>query len=179
VAALILQRGLDLTPILHGGGQEREIRSGTLNAPAIVSFAAAAKSAIENRVANFKKVRELRDYFISQLKMAIPDLVINSVSDPALPGIVNATFPGTESDALLLLLDSEGISASAGSACSAGVPRPSHVLLALGISEADADASLRISIGSTNTKEEIDQVIKVFPSVVERARSAFVVNGLN
>ncbi len=179
VAALILQRGLDLTPILHGGGQEREIRSGTLNAPAIVSFAAAAKSAIENRVANFKKVRELRDYFISQLKIAIPDLVINSVSDPALPGIVNATFPGTESDALLLLLDSEGISASAGSACSAGVPRPSHVLLALGISEADADASLRISIGSTNTKEEIDQVIKVFPSVVERARSAFVVNGLN
>jgi cysteine desulfurase len=178
VAALILERGLDLTPILHGGGQEREIRSGTLNAPAIVSFAAAAKSALENRESNFKKVRELRDYFILQLKKSLPDVVINSVSDPALPGIVNATFPGTESDALLLLLDSEGISASAGSACSAGVPRPSHVLLALGISESDADASLRISIGTTNTKEEIDQVISVFPSVVERARSAFAVSKL-
>ena len=178
IAALILERGLDLTPILHGGGQEREIRSGTLNAPAIVSFAAAAKSAIENRETNFKKVRELRDYFISKLQTAVPDVVINSVSDPALPGIVNATFPGTESDALLLLLDSEGISASAGSACSAGVPRPSHVLLALGISESDADASLRISIGTTNTKEEIDQVIAVFPSVVERARAAFAVSKL-
>ena len=178
IAALILERGLDLTPILHGGGQEREIRSGTLNAPAIVSFAAAAKSAIENRDSNFKKVRELRDHFISKLQIAVPDVVINSVSDPALPGIVNATFPGTESDALLLLLDSEGISASAGSACSAGVPRPSHVLLALGISESDADASLRISIGTTNTKEEIDQVIAVFPSVVERARAAFAVSKL-
>ena len=178
IAALILERGLDLTPILHGGGQEREIRSGTLNAPAIVSFAAAAKSAIENRESNFKKVRELRDYFISKLQIAVPDVVINSVSDPALPGIVNATFPGTESDALLLLLDSEGISASAGSACSAGVPRPSHVLLALGISESDADASLRISIGTTNTKEEIDQVISVFPSVVERARAALAVSKL-
>ncbi len=178
IAALILERGLDLTPILHGGGQEREIRSGTLNAPAIVSFAAAAKYAIKNRESNFKKVRELRDYFISKLQTAVPDVVINSVSDPALPGIVNATFPGTESDALLLLLDSEGISASAGSACSAGVPRPSHVLLALGISESDADASLRISIGTTNTKEEIDQVIAVFPSVVERARAAFAVSKL-
>ena len=94
-------------------------------------------------------------------------------------GIVNATFPGTESDALLLLLDTEGISASAGSACSAGVPRPSHVLVALGLSETDADASLRISIGTTNTKSEIDQVLAVMPSVVERARNAFVVSELN
>ena len=178
VAALILQRGLDLTPILHGGGQEREIRSGTLNAPAIVAFSAAAEFAIANLATNFKKIRELRDYFISGLKICVPDVSINSISDPALPGVVNATFPGTESDALLLLLDTEGISASAGSACSAGVPRPSHVLVALGLSETDADASLRISIGTTNTKEEIDQVLLVMPSVVERARNAFVVGGL-
>ena len=178
VAALILQRGLDLTPILHGGGQEREIRSGTLNAPAIVAFSAAAEFAIANLATNFKKIRELRDYFISGLKKCVPDVSINSISDPALPGVVNATFPGTESDALLLLLDTEGISASAGSACSAGVPRPSHVLVALGLSETDADASLRISIGTTNTKEEIDQVLLVMPSVVERARNAFVVGGL-
>ena len=179
IAALILRRGLDLTPILHGGGQEREIRSGTLNAPAIVAFAAASEFAIANRAANFAKIRELRDYFIAGLKRVVPEVSINSISDPALPGIVNATFPGTESDALLLLLDTEGISASAGSACSAGVPRPSHVLVALGLSESDADASLRISIGTTNTKAEIDQVLAVMPSVVERARNAFVVSGLN
>jgi cysteine desulfurase len=179
IAALILRRGLDLTPILHGGGQEREIRSGTLNAPAIVAFAAASEFAIANRTVNFAKIRELRDYFIAGLKRVVPEVSINSISDPALPGIVNATFPGTESDALLLLLDTEGISASAGSACSAGVPRPSHVLVALGLSESDADASLRISIGTTNTKAEIDQVLAVMPSVVERARNAFVVSGLN
>ena len=179
IAALILRRGLDLTPILHGGGQEREIRSGTLNAPAIVAFAAASEFAIANRAANFAKIRELRDYLIAGLKRVVPEVSINSISDPALPGIVNATFPGTESDALLLLLDTEGISASAGSACSAGVPRPSHVLVALGLSESDADASLRISNGTTNTKAEIDQVLAVMPSVVERARNAFVVSGLN
>ena len=178
VAALILKRGLDLTPILHGGGQEREIRSGTLNAPAIVAFTAAAEVAIRDRAENFKRIRELRDYFIEGLKRAVPDVRINSVADPALPGIVNATFPGTESDALLLLLDSEGISCSAGSACSAGVPRPSHVLVALGLSETDADASLRISIGTTNTKAELDQVLKILPSVVERARAAFVASEL-
>ncbi len=179
IAVLILKRGLDLTPILHGGGQEREIRSGTLNAPSIVAFTAAAEFAIANREINFAKIRELRDYFIAGLKKCVPDVTINSIADPALPGIVNATFPGTESDALLLLLDTEGISASAGSACSAGVPRPSHVLVALGLSESDADASLRISIGTTNTKAEIDQVLAVMPSVVERARNAFVVSGLN
>ena len=178
VAALILKRGLDLTPILHGGGQEREIRSGTLNAPAIVAFTAAAEVAIRDRTENFGRIRELRDYFIDGLKRAVPDVHINSVADPALPGIVNATFPGTESDALLLLLASEGISCSAGSACSAGVPRPSHVLVALGLSETDADASLRISIGTTNTKLELDQVLKVLPSVVERARAAFVASEL-
>ena len=178
IAALILRRGLDLTPILHGGGQEREIRSGTLNAPAIVAFAAASEFAISNREDNFARGRALRDYFIVGLKKAVPDVSINSAIDPALPGIVNATFPGTESDALLLLLDSEGISASAGSACSAGVPRPSHVLVALGLSESDADASLRISIGTTNTKAEIDQVLNIMPSVVERARNAFVVSEL-
>lgn len=178
VAALILKRGLDLTPILHGGGQEREIRSGTLNAPAIVAFTAAAQDAIANREENFRKVRHLRDYFISRLQVILPDVRINSISDPALPGILNATFPGTESDALLLLLDTEGISASAGSACSAGVPRPSHVLMALGLSESDADASLRLSIGTTNTEKEIDQVLAILPSVVERARNVFVVSEL-
>ena len=179
IGALVVKRDIELTPLLHGGGQEREIRSGTLNAPSIVAFTAAAQYAIANMATNFQQIRELRDYFVTGLKQCVPDVSINSITDPALPGIVNATFPGTESDALLLLLDTEGISASAGSACSAGVPRPSHVLVALGLSESDADASLRISIGTTNTKTEIDQVLKILPSVVERARNAFVVSELN
>ena len=175
VAALVLKHGIDLAPLLHGGGQEREIRSGTINAPGIVAFARAAEIAISKREENFKKIRVLRDQLISGIKRVVPDAIINSPVDPALPGVVNISIPGTESDALLLLLDSEGISASAGSACSAGVPRPSHVLVAMGIPEELADASLRISIGATNTSSEIDQVISVLPSVVERARNAFAV----
>jgi cysteine desulfurase len=179
VAALVLKHGIDLAPILHGGGQEREIRSGTLNAPGIVAFAKAAELAIINREPNFKKIRELRDQLIKGLKSAVADIVINSPLDPALPGVVNVSIPETESDALLLLLDTEGISASAGSACSAGVPRPSHVLIAMGVSEELADASLRISIGASNTSTEIEQVIAVMPSVVERARNAFAVGKLS
>ena len=106
-------------------------------------------------------------------------MVINSPVDPALPGTVNISIPGTESDALLLLLDSEGISASAGSACSAGVPRPSHVLIAMGLPEELADASLRITIGASNTEDEINTFAKVLPSVVERARNAFAVGKLS
>ena len=179
VAALILKHGIDLAPLLHGGGQEREIRSGTINAPGIVAFATAAEVAIANREVNFKKIRTLRDQLIAGLKKSVPDILLNSPLDPALPGVVNVSIPGTESDALLLLLDSEGISASAGSACSAGVPRPSHVLIAMGISEELADASLRISIGASNTEDEINQVIAVMPSVVERARNAFAVGKLS
>ena len=179
VAALVLKHGIDLAPLLHGGGQEREIRSGTLNAPAIVSFAAGANLALENRAKNFEQIRKLRDLLISEIKKAIPDVVINSPTDPALPGTVNISIPGTESDALLLLLDSEGISASAGSACSAGVPRPSHVLIALGLPEELADASLRITIGASNTESEINTFAKVLPSVVERARNAFAVGKLS
>lgn len=175
VAALVLKHGIDLAPLLHGGGQEREIRSGTINAPGIVAFARAAEVAIATRAENFKKIRVLRDQIIAGIKRVVPDAIINSPIDPALPGVVNISVPGTESDALLLLLDSEGISASAGSACSAGVPRPSHVLVAMGIPEELADASLRISIGATNTSSEIDQVISVLPSIVERARNAFAV----
>lgn len=179
VAALVLKHGIDLAPLLHGGGQERDIRSGTINAPGIVAFAKAAEVAVAERENNFKKIRALRDQLISGLQSAVPDIVFNSPKDPALPGVVNVSIPGTESDALLLLLDTEGISASAGSACSAGVPRPSHVLVAMGISEELADASLRISIGASNTSKEIEKVIAVMPSVVERARNAFAVGKMS
>ena len=172
VAALILRRGIDVTPILHGGGQERDIRSGTLNAPAIVSFAAAAIDADAKRSENFESIQSLKSYLFNSLKERVPDIQLNGSLDNALPGIVNITFPETESDGLLLLLDAEGIASSTGSACSAGVPRPSHVLLAMGISEKDARSSLRFSLGNANTKEEIDHVASVIESVVERARAA-------
>ena len=172
VAALILQRGIDITPILHGGGQERDIRSGTLNAPAIVSFAAAAQDAESNRGARYSSIREMRRYLIEALRAKISDIRVNGDVEPALPGIANITFPGTESDGLLLLLDAEGIACSTGSACSAGVPQASHVLLAMGISERDARSSLRFSLGVSNTRSEIDHLASVIGSVVERSRAA-------
>jgi len=176
VSVLILTRGIDVTPILHGGGQERDIRSGTLNAPAIVSFAAAAVYANELREANFTYITELRKYLIDSLKVVLPDIRVNGGVEPSLPGIANITFPGTESDGLLLLLDAEGIASSTGSACSAGVPRPSHVLLAMGISEKDARSSLRFSLGRSNTRDEIDHLASVIESVVDRARAALARN---
>jgi cysteine desulfurase len=172
VAALILQRGIDVTPILHGGGQERDIRSGTLNAPAIVSFAAAAQDAERHRVERYAELRTMRRYLIEAIRAVLPDIWVNGDIEPSLPGIANITFPGTESDGLLLLLDAEGIASSTGSACSAGVPRPSHVLLAMGLSERDARSSLRFSIGASNTRSEIDHLASVIESVVDRARAA-------
>jgi len=172
VAALILRRGIDVTPILHGGGQERDIRSGTLNAPAIVSFAAAAEDADLHRIQRYSELRAMRRYLIDSIRAVLPDIWVNGDVEPSLPGIANLTFPGTESDGLLLLLDAEGIASSTGSACSAGVPRPSHVLLAMGLSERDARSSLRFSIGVSNTRSEIDHVASVIESVVDRARAA-------
>ena len=174
VAALILRRGLDITPILHGGGQERDIRSGTLNAPAIVAFAAAATDVIAQRDANYKKVSALRALLKERIAAAIPDAQFNGDAPQMLPGVLNVTFPGTESDSLLLLLDAEGICSSTGSACSAGVQRPSHVLMAIGLSEDQARSSLRFSLGLTNTEAEINEVGEKIAGVVARAQAALV-----
>ena len=173
VAALILKRGIDITPVLHGGGQERDIRSGTVNAPAIVSFAAAAEDAVAHREERNSSVAALRERLIERVKEEIPDITVNGNVEPRLPGIANIKFPGTENDGLLLLLDSESICASAGSACSAGVARPSHVLVAMGNSDEEAESSIRFSFGPSNTFAEIDQVSAVIASVVARARAAF------
>ena len=174
VAALILRRGLDITPILHGGGQERDIRSGTINAPAIVAFAAAATDVIAQRDANYKKVSALRELLKEKIAHAIPDAQFNGDAPQMLPGVLNVTFPGTESDSLLLLLDAEGICSSTGSACSAGVQRPSHVLMAIGLTEDQARSSLRFSLGLTNTEAEINEVGEKIAGVVARAQAALV-----
>lgn len=172
IGVLVLRRTVEIPALLHGGGQEREIRSGTLNAPSILAFAAAINESLETfEVRNFR-VEQIRDDFAKRVVEVIPQAYINGVDALRIPGIINVTFPGTESDTLLLLLDAEGISCSTGSACSAGVHRPSHVLLAMGHTEKSAMSSLRFSLGATTTFEEIDETLRVLPSVIERGRMA-------
>ncbi len=168
IGALILQRAYEIPALLHGGGQEREIRSGTLNAPAIVAFAAAAAS----KIYEASKVQELRERFEAGLLTSAPSAYINGVDAKRLPGISNVTFPGTQSDSLLLLMDSMKVSCSTGAACSAGVHRPSHVLLAMGHNEVSAQSSLRFSLGANSTTADVDFALSVLPTVIERGRAA-------
>ena len=168
IGALILQRAYEIPALLHGGGQEREIRSGTLNAPAIVAFAAAAAS----KIYEASKVQELRERFEAGLLSSAPSAYINGVDAKRLPGISNVTFPGTQSDSLLLLMDSMKVSCSTGAACSAGVHRPSHVLLAMGHNEVSAQSSLRFSLGANSTAADVDFALSVLPTVIERGRAA-------
>ena len=173
VAALILKRGIDITPVLHGGGQERDLRSGTLNSPSIVAFAVAAKWSCGHREENYSRISGLRSLLAKKVLEAVPDSRVNGSSLEMLPGILNITFPGTESDSLLLMLDNAGIATSTGSACSAGVQRPSHVLLAMGLEEREVRASLRFSLGTSTTQTEIEKVGEVIAGVVAQVRAAY------
>ncbi|CAN2185228.1 NifS Cysteine sulfinate desulfinase/cysteine desulfurase and related enzymes [Candidatus Nanopelagicaceae bacterium] len=168
IGALILRRAVEIPALLHGGGQERDIRSGTLNAPSIVAFA----SAVEAKLYDAKKIAALRDSFEVGVLAARPDAVINGKSAPRLPGISNITFPGTQSDSLLLLMDSEKVSCSTGAACTAGVHRPSHVLMAMGLSDVVSQSSLRFSFGTTNTAADVAYALSVLPTVIERGLAA-------
>ena len=168
IGALILRRAVEIPALLHGGGQERDIRSGTLNAPSIVAFAAA----VEAHLYDAKKVAELRDAFEAGVMATRPDAVINGKHSDRLPGISNITFPGTQSDSLLLLMDSEKVSCSTGAACTAGVHRPSHVLMAMGLTDVVSQSSLRFSFGTTNTQDDVDYALSVLPTVIERGLAA-------
>lgn len=168
IGALILRRAVEIPPLLHGGGQERDIRSGTLNAPSIVALAAAVKADLYDA----KKVEALRDSFEAGVTALRPDAVINGKGAPRLPGISNITFPGTQSDSLLLLMDSEKVSCSTGAACTAGVHRPSHVLMAMGLTDVVSQSSLRFSFGSTNTQDDVAYALSVLPTVIERGLAA-------
>jgi len=172
VAALILKKGLDIEPVLHGGGQERDLRSGTFNAPSIVSFAAAASDAQLNRKAREVVIRELKQELIQTIKKNVPEIRVNGDLEKSLPGIISITFPKTDSEGLLLLLDAEGIACSTGSACSAGVQRPSHVLIAMGLSEDETTSTLRFSLSHLNTINEIARLGSVIASVVARSKAA-------
>ncbi len=168
VGILILKRGIDIPALIHGGGQEREIRSGTVNAPSIVALA----TAITKSTYSSHDVAALRHSFERGITQVIPDAVINGAGADRLPGISSATIPGALNETLLLLLDGEKISCSTGAACTAGVHRPSHVLEAMGLAEDSVMSTLRFSFGSTTTQADIDAVIAALPAVVERARSA-------
>ena len=168
IGALILRRAFEMPALLHGGGQEREIRSGTLNAPSIVAFATAVTENIYDAV----KVQTLREKFEEGIAKVAPDAIINGVGAPRLPGISNITFPGTQADFLLLLMDGKSISCSTGAACTAGVHRPSHVLMAMGHDEIGATSSLRFSLGATTTQGDIEYALSVIPEVVAMAKAA-------
>ena len=174
VGALILARGAAPVPVLHGGGQERDIRSGTLDTPAIRAFAVAAAVCAKQRADEAGRLAALRDDLVRQVLAAVPDAVLNGPppGPDRLPGNAHFSFPGCEGDALLMLLDANGIACSTGSACTAGVAEPSHVLLAMGADDSRARGSLRFSLGHTSTKHDVDALGLVIREVVDRARRA-------
>ena len=172
VGALLLGRDVTCVPLLHGGGQERSVRSGTLDVPSIMGFAAAVRVSVGGRAEYAKRVEELRDCLIEGIQREVPDAVLNGGAGERLPGHVHFTFPGCAGDSLLMLLDAKGIECSTGSACTAGVAQPSHVLLAMGADPAAARGSLRFSLGHTSTMADVDAVTAEIGGVVTRARQA-------
>ncbi len=172
--ALLVRRGLGLTPLLHGGGQERDVRSGTLDVAAVAGMAAATVVAVRDLPERAARVAHLRDTLVAAVTAAVPDVILAGDPDPAgrLPGTASMRFPGCEGDALLMLLDARGVECSTGSACSAGVARPSHVLLAMGATEEEARSSLRFSLGWPSTGAAVRAVADVIGPAVERARAA-------
>lgn len=179
--ALLLSRELTPTPVLHGGGQERDIRSGTLDTAGIAGFATAVEAAVSGRAGRAAHLSALRDDLVARVRVAVPDAVLNG-DDPSepgrrLPGNAHFSFPGCGGDSLLLLLDARGVACSTGSACSSGVTRPSHVLLAMGASEEQALGSLRFSLGHTSTRSDVDELVEVIGPAVERARRAGLPSG--
>ncbi|AFM16613.1 cysteine desulfurase family protein [Mycolicibacterium chubuense NBB4] len=173
VGALLLRRDTACVPQLHGGGQERDVRSGTQDVAGAVAMAAAARDAIDGMEVGTARIRTLRDRLIDGVLGAIDDVYLNGAAGPArLPGNAHFTFRGCEGDSLLMLLDAKGIECSTGSACTAGVAQPSHVLTAMGVDPASARGSLRLSLGHTSTDADVDAVLEVLPAAVERARQA-------
>ncbi|WP_426594765.1 cysteine desulfurase family protein [Cellulomonas sp. McL0617] len=170
--ALLARRGLELTPVQHGGGQERGVRSGTLDAALLASFSTAVVAAVQGRETFATRVGALRDALVAGVLDSVPGAVLRGPRNGRLPANAHFTFGGCEGDSLLYLLDSAGVEASTGSACQAGVPRPSHVLLAMGVDEIEARGALRFSLGHSSVASDVETLLTVLPAVVERARAA-------
>ena len=172
VGVLLVDRAASLDAIIHGGGQQRELRSGTLDAPAAASFAAALDEMEREREGEVARIRALTDDTWVRILMAVPSAVPRGSREARLEHNLNLTFPGCQSDSLLFLLDEQGVSVSTGSACQAGVAQPSHVLMAMGLSEADASSALRITLGHTTTQADVDALVAALPRAYELALSA-------
>ncbi|MEV4988369.1 cysteine desulfurase family protein [Pseudarthrobacter sp. LMD1-1-1.1] len=173
VGALLLGRAVKLTPVQHGGGQERDVRSGTLDTASIAAFAAAAESVAAGLPAEAARIAALRDRLVDGVRERVPEAVLRGApGDRRLPGNAHFTFPGCEGDSLLFLLDLAGVESSTGSACTAGVPRPSHVLLAMGLDEETARGAQRFSLGHASTEADVDALLAALPEAYSRARQA-------
>ncbi|MBB6170402.1 cysteine desulfurase [Nocardiopsis mwathae] len=170
--ALVVARGVDPVPVLHGGGQEREVRSGTLMTPLLRGFATATRLAVAEREEHTSHLITLRDELIAAVRKAVPDIAVNGDPVDRLAGNAHISFPGCEGDALLMLLDAHGIECSTGSACSAGVAQPSHVLLAMGADTETALSSLRFSLGHGSTIDDVTALGRAIGPAVDRARAA-------
>ncbi|MDP9067095.1 MAG: cysteine desulfurase [Actinomycetota bacterium] len=172
VGALFVRSGVAVEATVHGGGQERGLRSGTLNVAGIAGFGLAAQTAAKEVDEKSERVGALRDRLLAGLRSQIPDLTVNGSVDARVPGTVNVSIPGTEGETLLLLLDQAGIACSSGSACASGAVDPSHVLMAMGVPKKLALGSLRFSLGRPSTDDDVDAVLEVLPGIVQQARRA-------
>jgi len=173
--ALLLRRDAAVVPLLHGGGQERDIRSGTLDVSGIVGLATAVEAATTEQPDAAPRLAALRDRLVDGVRRVVPEVLVNGHPTECLPGVAHLSFPGCAGDSLLMLLDARGVECSTGSACSAGVAQPSHVLIAMRAGTAAARSSLRFSLGHTSTADDVDAVLDEIGPVVERARRAGLV----
>lgn len=171
---MLLARDVTAVPLLHGGGQERDVRSGTLDVPGIHAFAVAVRTSAAGLAAHAPALAGLRDELIASVLREVPDAVLNGApaGSGRLPGNAHFTFPGCAGDSLLMLLDAKGIECSTGSACTAGVAQASHVLLAMGADPVAARGSLRFSLGHTSTMDDVRSLAAEIGGVVSRARQA-------
>jgi cysteine desulfurase len=176
IGALVVHKETELVPIVHGGGQERDVRSGTLDGPATAGFAVAVEHTVKHQAAEAQRLTELRDALVAGVISRIPGAKLSGDPVHRLPGNAHLSFQDCEGDSLLLLLDARGIEVSTGSACNAGVAEPSHVLLAMGYDDQRARGSLRFTLGHTSTRDDVDVVLDNIVPVVERAMSAGLQN---
>ena len=177
IGALLVRRNVVLTPVQHGGGHERKLRSGTLNAALAAGFAAAVQQAAAQREEEYQRLATLRDRAAARISASIPEAVLNGPADTGhrgerLPGNLHYTFPGCEGDSLLFVLDMLGICSSTGSACTAGVPQPSHVLLAMGRDARTARSVQRFTFGHSTTAADVDRLLEALPEAYARAKKA-------
>ena len=169
IGLLYVRKGTKIEPLIYGGGHEFGLRSGTENIPAIVGFATALKLAQDSYQKEAARLTSLRGRLLTGLQK-LPDIILNGHAQKRLSNNLNLTIKGVEGETLVIHLDTAGIAASSGSACSSGKTEPSHVLLALGHSKQEAYQSLRFSLGRSTTKEDIDQVIEQFTTIINEAR---------